>query len=292
MNVGHACISNALTIDVEEYFHPTEVQAFVHQGDWGALPSRVEPEVQFVLDLLEQNGVCATFFILGWVAERRPSLIRMIVDRGHEVGCHSYAHHLVFGLTPTEFRDDTLRAVATIADACGVAPRIYRAPSYSITREAFWALETLIACGFTHDSSIYPVTHDRYGIAGFERHAHILNTPSGSIMEVPVATVKLPDGRVAPIGGGGYLRLLPYRYTAAGIRSVNNDERQPVCIYFHPWETDPYQPRLATGLIASMRTYTGLRGMHRKLGKLLKDFSFSPLTAVFPKETRATAPAS
>ena len=259
MNVGHACISNALTIDVEEYFHPTEVQAFVHQGDWGALPSRVEPEVQFVLDLLEQNGVCATFFILGWVAERRPGLIRMIVDRGHEVGCHSYAHHLVSGLTPTEFRDDTLRAVATIADACGVAPRIYR---------------------------------DRYGIAGFERHAHILNTPSGSIMEVPVATVKLPDGRVAPIGGGGYLRLLPYRYTAAGIRSVNNDERQPVCIYFHPWETDPYQPRLARGLIARMRTYTGLRGMHRKLGKLLKDFSFSPLTAVFPKETRATAPAS
>jgi len=283
-------ILNVLSIDVEEYFHPTEVQAFVQQREWGALLSLVEPEVRLVLDLLEEKGAKATFFILGWVAERRSSLIRAIVERGHEIGCHSYAHGLVYDLTPAQFRHDTMQAVAAIADSCGVTPRVYRAPSYSITRESFWALETLIECGFTHDSSIYPIAHDRYGIAGFERHAHILETPSGPITEVPIATVKLANGRVAPIGGGGYLRLLPYRYTAAGIRRVNMVEQQPACIYFHPWELDPHQPRLATGPIARMRTYTGLNGMRRKLERLLSEFDFSSLTAVHPAAARTAAP--
>ncbi|HKE23920.1 MAG TPA: XrtA system polysaccharide deacetylase [Bryobacteraceae bacterium] len=291
MNRQTAPISNALTIDVEEYFHPTEIQAFVDPSEWNTLLTRVEPEVHFLLDLLEQKGVSATFFILGWVADHRPGLVQMIADRGHEIGCHSYAHRLVYDLTPTQFRHDTMRAVATIADACGVTPRVYRAPSYSITRESLWALETLIECGFTHDSSIYPVTHDRYGIAGFKRHAHLLKTPSGAITEVPIATVKLANGRVAPIGGGGYLRMLPYRYTAAGIRRVNRDEQQPACIYFHPWEIDPYQPRLARGMIARLRTYTGLKAMRLKLERLLTEFSFSTLTAVYPQDAQAAASA-
>lgn len=273
---------NILTIDVEEYFHPTEVQAFVDHSTWSALPSRIEPEMRLVLDLLETHDVKATFFVLGWVAERHPNLVRSIVGQGHEVGCHSYAHRLVYDLSPAQFRQDTMRAVSAIVDACGVAPRAYRAPSYSITRKSFWALETLVECGFTHDSSIYPVAHDRYGIAGFERYAHVLETPSGPITEVPIATVRLANGRVAPIGGGGYLRLLPYAYTAAGIRRTNREDRQPACIYFHPWEIDPHHPRLARSAIARLRTYTGLKGMRGKLDRLLKEFRFSTLTAVHP----------
>lgn len=287
MTSGPIC--NILSVDVEEYFHPTEVQTFVDQREWPDMVSRVDAEVRFLLDLFDQRSVKATFFILGWVAERYPGLVRAIAGQGHEIGCHSYAHRLVYDLTPVQFRHDTMRAVAAIEDACGVTPRVYRAPSYSITRESFWALETLIECGFTHDSSIYPISHDRYGIEGFERYAHVLQTPSGPITEVPIATVLLANGRVAPIGGGGYLRLLPYRYTAAGIRKLNRVERQPACMYFHPWEIDPYQPRLASGVIARMRTYTGLRGMRRKLERLLKDFSFSTLTAVHPQAGRAAA---
>jgi polysaccharide deacetylase family protein (PEP-CTERM system associated) len=273
-------LSNVLTIDVEEYFHPTEVQNSVTQSQWATLPSRVGREVFDILDLLEEKNVKATFFILGWVAEHFPAVVRAVVEGGHEIGCHSYAHRLVYDLTPEEFRHDTQRAMMAIEDACGVTPRVYRAPSYSITTDSLWALETLVECGFTCDSSIYPIAHDRYGIAGAERHAHILQTPSGPIREVPIATVKLANGRVAPIGGGGYLRLLPYRYTSAGIRRINRKEQKPACIYFHPWEIDPAQPRLASGWIARLRTYTGMHGMRRKLVRLLSDFRFSTMAAV------------
>lgn len=272
-----APIRNCLTIDVEEYFHPTEVQNSVPQARWSALLSRVEPQTDDVLVLLEDAGVRATFFVLGWVAEHHPALLRRIVSAGHEIGCHSYAHQLVYRLGPAAFREDTRRAVATIADACGATPRVYRAPSYSITLESLWALEILIECGFTDDSSIYPISHDRYGIKGFNRHPHLIQTPSGAIREFPIATVRLKNGRVAPIGGGGYLRLLPYRYAAAGIRRVNQTEGAPVCIYFHPWELDPTQPRLALGRIARLRTYTGLAGMRDKIGRLLSEFHFGPL---------------
>lgn len=290
--IQNAVVPNILTIDVEEYFHPTEVQAFVDTSQWGSLLSRVEPETESILDLLEEKGVSATFFILGWVAEHHPRLVQAIVDRGHEIGCHSYAHRLVYDLTPAQFREDTMRAVSAIADSCGVTPKLYRAPSYSITRNVFWALEILVECGFTHDSSIYPIAHDRYGIAGFERHGHLMKTPSGPITEVPIATVRLANGRVAPIGGGGYLRLLPYRYTAAGVRKLNREERQPACIYFHPWEIDPDHPRLATGAIARMRTYTGLRGMRGKLERLISDFRFSTLMTVHPNTVQAAASAA
>jgi polysaccharide deacetylase family protein (PEP-CTERM system associated) len=272
-------ISNILTVDVEEYFHPTEVQASVHESRWDLLPSRVERATHEILALFDAQGVKATFFILGWLAKRRPRMVREIANAGHEIGCHSYSHQLVYSLTPAQFREDTTRAVAAIEDACGVTPKVYRAPSYSITRESMWALETLVECGFTHDSSIYPIAHDRYGITGFERHAHILETASGPIHEVPIATVRLPNGHVAPIGGGGYLRLLPYRYTSAGIRRVNQLEQKPACLYFHPWEIDAGQPRLASGLIARLRTYTGMKGMRRKLERLLSEFRFTPLGA-------------
>jgi polysaccharide deacetylase family protein (PEP-CTERM system associated) len=280
---------NVLSVDVEEYFHPTEVQPFVDSSRWAEYPSRIEAQVERVLELFERRGAKATFFALGWVAEHHGSVLRAIRSAGHEIACHSYAHRLVYRLSPTEFRHDTERAAAAIEDACGVAPAAYRAPSYSITRDSLWALEVLAACGFTHDSSIYPITHDRYGIPGFDRHAHVILTPSGAIEEVPIATAKVWLGMVTPIGGGAYLRLLPYHYTAAGIRRINREERKPACIYFHPWELDPDLPRLANGRVSRLRTYAGIEKMGPKLDRLLADFQFASLRQAHPCPARPPA---
>jgi polysaccharide deacetylase family protein (PEP-CTERM system associated) len=282
---------NALTIDVEEYFHPTEVQTSVGIDQWKLLPSRLTDQTKVVLDLLDRRQVRATFFVLGWIARHRPQIVRQIVSRGHEIGCHSFAHQLIYNLTPQQFREDTQQAIAAIEDACGVTPKAYRAPSYSITEKSFWALEILVECGFTYDSSIYPISHDRYGIPGFPRHCHTLQTPSGTITEIPIATVELSPGKVSPVGGGAYLRLLPYSYTAAGIRRINERENQPVCIYLHPWELDPQQPRLARGIIPQLRTYGGLKSMTGKLDRLLCDFRFSSLCAVYPEQQSFVAAA-
>ena len=273
-------MQNALTIDVEDYFHPTEVQQHLTAG-WDSQPSRVEYATGRVLDLLAARQVQATCFVLGWVAEKFPKLVRAIAAQGHEIGCHSYAHRLVYDLTPEEFRDDTLRAKKAIEDACGISPTIYRAPSFSITQRSMWALEILVEAGFQADASIYPIAHDRYGVPGFARHATTVTTASGPILEIPTATVQLSRSRVAPVGGGAYLRLLPYRYTAAGIRRLNHEEERPACIYFHPWEIDPSQPHLVSGWIARLRTYVGLRGMEAKLIRLMTEFQFSTLSAVF-----------
>jgi polysaccharide deacetylase family protein (PEP-CTERM system associated) len=272
---------NVLSVDVEEYFHPTEVQPSSDPGRWDH-PSRVAGQIGRILDVLEAKQVKATFFLLGWVAEHQPGMVRAIRAARHEIGCHSYAHRLVYRMTPAEFREDTRRAVAAIEDAGGVTPTAYRAPSYSITRQSFWALEILASCGFTHDSSIYPIAHDRYGIPGFHRHAQILPTPSGTILEIPVATASLWNHMIAPVGGGAYLRLLPYRYTAAGIRRINRTEGKPACVYFHPWEIDSGQPRLAQGHVSRLRTYGGIGGMLGKLERLLSEFRFSTLQQVYP----------
>jgi len=261
----------------------------INQSGWAALPSRIERQLDQTLELLAARRTKATFFVLGWVAERHPRAIREIVAAGHEIGCHSYWHQLVYSLTPQQFRSDTRRAVAAIEDAGGVTPRVYRAPSYSIVQKSMWALEILVEEGFVSDSSIYPITHDRYGIPGSPRHPHVIETPAGPIREFPIATVSLSKDRVAPIGGGGYLRLLPYRYTSAGIRRLNREENQPACIYFHPWEIDPDQPRLASGLIARLRTYTGVKGMAKKLERLLTEFQFSTLSQVYGEVGRSAA---
>ena len=273
---------NALTVDVEEYFHATEVQNALGEKQWDRLPSRIEVQLGITLKILENKRVRATFLVLGWVAERYPKLIRQIASAGHEIGCHSYAHRLVYDMSPTEFRSDTMRAVHAIQNACGVTPRIYRAPSYSITKKSLWALEILAECGFTCDSSIFPINHDRYGIPGSERRPHVVETPSGPVLEVPVATVALARENVLPIGGGGYLRLLPYRYFSAGIRRANQRENLSACIYFHPWELDPDQDRLPLGVIARLRTYSGLPGMQRKIERLLDEFEFSTISTAYP----------
>jgi len=273
---------NVFSVDVEDYFHPSEVQSTAGTDGWDTLPSRVVDSTRRLLDLLERHQVRGTFFILGWVAEKHPELIRQIAALGHEIACHSHRHQLVYDLTPEQFREDTRIAVDTIAQACGVRSTAYRAPSYSITGKSLWALEILAELGFTHDSSIYPIAHDRYGIPDFGPAPRLMQTPAGPILEVPPATVRLSARRLAPVGGGGYLRLLPRRYTAAGLRRINEVERRGACIYVHPWEVDPEQPRLARGMLSRWRTYAGLEGMERKLDHLLQTFRFSTLSAVFP----------
>lgn len=277
--MGNA-VTNIISVDVEEYFHPSEVQRWVDKSQWEALPSRVERSTRRVLELMSRRGALGTFFILGWVAEHFPGLVREIAAAGHEIGCHGYAHRLVYEMTPEEFRRDTLLAVEAIASACGVRPSAYRAASSSITPQSFWALDILAECGFTHDSSVYPVRHDRYGIPGFRRYPSRTPVAGGSIVEVPIATVELAPGCVAPVGGGAYLRLFPYRYMAAGIRRLNMVERQPACVYLHPWELDAGQPRLARSLLARVRTYSSLDSMQAKVERLLTEFPFAPLGAV------------
>lgn len=276
---------NVLSIDVEDYFHPSELGGNVK--NWISYKSRVDVGVNFLLEALAEQQIRATFFVLGWIATHHPRLVQRIAEAGHEIGCHSNLHRLVYRLHPDEFRQDTIAAVKAIEDACGVTPRMYRAPSYSVTKESLWALEILTSCGFTHDSSIYPIAHDRYGIPQFPRHASYIETPSGGILEVPVATVRLGQ-QVVPVGGGAYMRLFPYRYMAAGLRRINYKEKQPACLYFHPWELDPDQPRLAKSIISRLRTYSGLQGMRAKMKRLLQEFRFSTLTDVFPSPDRAT----
>ncbi len=271
---------NIFSVDVEDYFHPSELAGGMK--GWDSFSSRVQIGTEFLLESLAAHQVHGTFFVLGWVAWRHPKLVRRIAEAGHEIGCHSYHHELVYNLTPSQFERDTLAAVRAIEDAAGVSPRIYRAPSYSVTARSLWALDKLVCCGFTHDSSIYPIVHDRYGIPSFTRRAGTVQTPSGRIIEVPVATVHLGRNHIAPVGGGAYMRLFPYCYTAAGIRRINQQERQPACMYFHPWEMDPDQPRLSASTVSRIRTYAGLNTMRRKMKRLLTDFQFDTMTAIYP----------
>ncbi len=277
---------NVISVDVEDYFHPTEVHA-VHAVDtWDTLPSRVADATHRALDLLARHDTKATMFVLGWVAKKFPSLIREIAAAGHEIACHSYYHRLVYELSPEEFRRDTKLALDAISDACGARPTAYRAPSYSIVKDSLWALEILVELGFTHDSSIYPVAHDRYGIPDSPRAPYSIETPAGPITEIPIAAVKLSASRVAPVGGGGYLRMLPYAYTAAGIRRLNEVDQLPACMYFHPWELDSAQPRIATGFVSNLRSYLGLSSMPAKLDRLLGEFEFSTIADVYNKPQR------
>jgi polysaccharide deacetylase family protein (PEP-CTERM system associated) len=270
-------VVNVLSVDVEDYFHPTEVAA--PEREWTRLPHRVDAQTTRILDLFERHGVRATFFVLGWVAEKNPALVRRIADRGHEIGCHSHLHRLVYSLSIEEFRTDTLRAIRAIEDACGVRPTAYRAPSFSITGQSLWALQVLAELGFEHDSSIYPVEHDRYGFSGYGRHACTIDAGGSDIIEVPPATARVWS-RNLPVGGGGYLRIFPYRYVAAGIREINQADGRSACVYFHPWEIDVEQPRMISSRIGRLRTYTGLGGMYRKIERLLEDFRFAPMREV------------
>jgi polysaccharide deacetylase family protein (PEP-CTERM system associated) len=228
---------------------------------------------------MARHGVQGTFFVLGWVAERFPSLVREIAAAGHEIGSHSYWHRLVYQMAPAEFRDDLRRSIGVIEEAAGIKVTRYRAPSFSITRRSLWALEILVEEGIEVDSSVFPVHHDRYGIPGARPTIHRLKTPSGPLVEFPPTVVRL--GRLTlPVGGGGYFRLYPYSATSCLLNRINRADQRPFMFYCHPWEIDPGQPRMRAGsLLSHFRHYVNLATTERKLNRLLNDFSFSAVEA-------------
>ena len=255
---------NALTIDVEDYFHVTAFERHVKPDEWDSYPLRVEGNTLRILDMLDEFALRATFFVLGWVAERLPSLVKEIHRRGHEIACHGYAHQLVYRLSPEEFRKDVSRAKSILENLCGERVNGYRAPSYSIMTRSLWALDVLVEEGFSYDSSIFPISHDVYGIPGGKRFPHEISTHSGRIREFPISTYPLKIGgwqAQLPIAGGGYLRLFPVQLVARAIKSINSKENQPVIIYFHPWEIDPEQPRIRAGFKSCFRHYLNIERM-------------------------------
>lgn len=270
---------NAMTVDVEDYFHVSAFAGVVAPHSWTTFESRVVRNTDRLLDIFAAAGVTATFFVLGWVAERHPELVRRIEAAGHELASHSYDHGLVYDKTPETFAADLRRARQAIGDATGVSVSGYRAPSYSVTERSLWALDVLIDEGYTYDSSIYPIRHDRYGIPGWARHIHRVDRAGGSLWELPGSTVR-HLGTNLPMGGGGYFRLLPYRWTSAGIRRLNEHERRPAIFYLHPWEIDPGQPRLNAGALSRFRHYRNLDQTEARLRRLLDEFSFGSIASV------------
>lgn len=267
-------LTNALTVDVEDYFHVSAFADTIDRDTWPVRESRVEANVCKLLALFDEAGARGTFFVLGWVAERYPGLVREIARRGHEIACHGLSHRLVYEQSPQEFHAETLRAKALLEDVTGTAVLGYRAASYSIVRRSLWALDILVELGFTYDSSIFPVRHDRYGMPEAERMPHRLATPAGNaIVEWPLSTAQV-FGMKLPVAGGGYFRLLPYWLTRRGLRSINHREARPFIFYLHPWEIDPAQPRVAAGLLSRFRHYTNLDKCEARLRRLLQEFRF------------------
>jgi polysaccharide deacetylase family protein (PEP-CTERM system associated) len=272
-------IVNALSVDVEEYFHAKVFQEGTNGARTG-LPSRVEASTERVLALLASSGARATFFVLGQVAANHPNLVRKIVGEKHEVACHGDGHELVSRQTPPEFRADVRRAKALLEDITGESVVGYRAPNFSIARAQAWAYEILMTEGFRYDSSLYPIRHDSYGDHEAPRFQHdVLRNGSARLIEFPIGTTRLL-GVNLPIGGGGYFRLLPMALTRAGIRRVNARERQPVLFYFHPWELDPHQPRPAMPWRNRLRHYVGMAREEKKLARLFHDIKFATIRDV------------
>jgi len=282
---GSPCI-NAITIDVEDYFQVSAFDDYVSRDQWGSFESRVCQNTDRLLEIFAEHNTIGTFFVLGWVAERYPKLVRRIASAGHEIASHGYAHRLVYTQTAREFRDDLRRAKRVIEDACGVQVCGYRAPSYSITRRSLWALDVLLDEGYSYDASIYPIHHDRYGIPDAPRHAFQVAADRGGMWELPGSTTQLA-GKNLPIGGGGYFRLLPYTWTRYGIQTVNAQEQRPVVFYLHPWEIDPDQPRLRASAISRLRHYRNLHKTEPRLRRLLSEFKFHTARSLLEREAVA-----
>jgi polysaccharide deacetylase family protein (PEP-CTERM system associated) len=278
---GHANIDptmsvpNALTIDVEDYFHVSALAQSIHRDTWTSRESRVVGNTRRLLTLFEQFAVRGTFFVLGWVAERHPQLIKDIAAGGHEIACHGYSHRLVYDQSPKEFHEETLRSKNILEDITGTAVLGYRAASYSIVRRSLWALDILVEVGFAYDSSIFPIRHDSYGIPDAQRVPHRMTTPAGrSLVEWPLAAATILGFKL-PVAGGGYFRLLPYWLSHWGLASINRHERQPFVFYLHPWEIDPAQPRVPANWLSQFRHYTNLGKCEERLRRLLGHFRFS-----------------
>ena len=268
-------ITNYLTIDVEDYFQVAAFENVIKSDDWNSFDVTVERNTDIILETLALEDIHATFFIVGWIAERYPTLVEKIVAQGHEVGCHSYMHRKVYDFTPDEFRQDTKRCKEILEGITGSPVTGYRAPSYSITKKSLWALPILEELGFRYDSSIFPIYHDTYGIPDSPRFAYKI--PEHNLIEYPIST-SLFWGRKVPVAGGGYFRLFPYWFTQRGLRRINEKESQPFIFYLHPWEIDPSQPRInSAGRLSKFRHYNNLHKTLPRLKRLLRDFRFGPL---------------
>lgn len=270
---------NALTVDVEEYFQVAAFERTIPREAWDSAESRVEFSTGRVLDLFATHGFKGTFFVLGWIAERHPELVRRIVREGHELASHGYDHTRVHKFEPAQFREDVVRTRKLLEDIGGVAVRGYRAPSYSINGRNLWALDVLQETGHAYSSSIYPIRHDLYGMPEAPRFP--FRVRPDAILEIPVTTVRVGQ-RNYPCGGGGYFRLLPYGAFRWMLRRVNEHDQQSGLFYFHPWEVDPAQPRVTGAPLKSrFRHYLNLDSMHSRLERLLGDFTWGRMDEVF-----------
>lgn len=267
---------NALTIDVEDYFMVSAFADVIKFEDWHRHESRIEKNTYKILDLLHDYDAKATFFVLGWIAEHFPNLIRTISAAGHEIACHGYNHRLIYDLTPEQFREDARIAKRLLEDIAGVPVIGYRAASYSIIKETLWALDILIEEGFRYDSSIFPIHHDRYGVPDANRFPHTIQRENGRITEFPPSTYPLFNQNI-PVAGGGYLRLFPLKITKTAIRRINERENNMAILYIHPWEIDTLQPRLNGKWQSKMRHYVNLKSTMPKLKTFLDEFKFKPL---------------
>lgn len=270
---------NAMTVDVEDYFQVSAFEKHLQRSEWGGLECRVEQNVERLLALFDEHDVHATFFTLGWVADRYPQLIRRIVDNGHELASHGWEHIRVSSQTPAQFRADVLRTRKFLEDTGGSAVVGYRAASYSIGESERWAWEELAEAGYLYSSSIVPIRHDHYGIPGAPRFA--FQTAGDRLLEIPVSTVSLA-GKTVNCGGGGWFRLFPYRFSNWALRRLNEREQQAAIFYIHPWEIDPDQPRLAgIGAKTRFRHYLNLHRTLQRLVKLLEDFKWGRMDEIF-----------
>jgi polysaccharide deacetylase family protein (PEP-CTERM system associated) len=272
-------VVNAMTVDVEDYFQVSAFESVVSRQQWAGMESRVVANTERLLAILEDAHVSATFFVLGWVAERFPHLVRRIASFGHEIASHGYWHRLVYDQTPEQFREDVRRSKDVLESLAGRRVRGYRAPSFSVTARSLWALDILVEEGFWYDASIFPIRHDRYGIPDSPRHPYSVTRRSGSLVELPASTVAI-GGANLPVAGGGYFRILPYAWTRWGIARVNRVERRPVIFYMHPWEIDPSQPRLQAGRLNRFRHYRNLHLTEARVRSLLRDFRFSTVSTL------------
>ncbi len=276
-----AALTNALTVDVEDYFQVSAFRAHIPRQQWNSRECRVEHNLSRILDMLEQHGSKGTFFTLGWLAERYPAMIRRIVDGGHELASHGYGHDRVTDLVEQTFFDDVDRAKKILEDIGGAPVRGYRAPSFSIGHGNLWAFDVLARAGHTYSSSIFPIRHDHYGMPDAPRFLH---ARSSGLLEIPATTIRM-GGMNLPASGGGYFRLLPYRLSRWMIRRVNAVDRQPAVFYFHPWEIDHEQPRIP-GLSAKtrFRHYVNLHRVEPRLNRLLADFCWDRVDRIFLDE--------
>ena len=278
-------IRNALTIDVEDYFQVSAFDPYIPRDDWDSIPCRVERNIDRILSLLEKKGINATFFTLGWIAKRYPSMVRRIVENGHELASHGCDHDRVTELGSDDFYKDIADSKKILEDISGFPVIGYRAPSFSINKQNYWALNLLEEAGYLYSSSIYPVRHDHYGIPDAPRFAFYPN-PTGKLLEVPITTVNLL-GRNIPVGGGGYFRLWPYAVSRWFIQRVNEKDRRSAVFYFHPWEIDPDQPRpKGINLKVRFRHYLNLDLMEKRLTNLLNDFGWGRMDQIFLEKNR------